>query len=142
MAIASKDELIDIVKKLMGSSYNVVSTDGFEQAVQQALDELKWTLPCTDSQKGYWITERARRHVIYVLLVESAHKFRFKEIHLHNRFAHYFQLIKMMDDQFTKAIDSNLILFDCDTYEHFGSYLTNGFVYDFYGQDHTYDGWK
>ena len=142
MDILTTDDLVSYVKNLMGASYNVVSSNGFEQAIQQALNELKWILPCTDAQKGYWIIERSRRHVIYVLLVESAHKFRFKEIHLHNRFAHYFQLIKMMDDQFAKAIETNPMLFDCDTYEHFGSYLTTGFVYDFYGQDHTYDGWK
>lgn len=141
MIINSKGYLVDIVKSLMGASYNLVSSVGFEQATQQALDELKWTLPCTDSTKGFWIVERSRRHVIYTLLVESAHKFRFKEIHLHNRFAQYFQLMKMMDGEFAKAIEKNPMLFDCDTYEHFGSYLTNGFVYDFYGNDHTYDGW-
>ena len=142
MTIATVDDLVDIVKNLMGASYNVVSDDGFEQAVQQALDELHWTLPCTDSKKGYWIVERSRRHVIYILLVESAHKFRFKEINLHNRFKHYFDLIKMMDAQFAKAIESNPLLFDCDVYENFGSYITAGFVYDFYGNDHTYDRWE
>ena len=139
--ISNIDELVSIIQKLMGASYNTVSDEGFEQACRQALAELEWSLPCTDSKKGYWITERARRHVIYVLLVESAHKFRFKEIHLHNRFKHYHALIQMMDDQIANAIEDNPELFDIGTYSDIFFYITNGFEYDYNRNSLEYGRW-
>jgi len=142
MALTSNDEIVELIKTLVGATYDKVSDEGFEQAAQRAQDELKWSVPESDATKCYWIIERARRHLLYILLVESAHKFRFKEIHLHNRFAQYYKLLEFMDKEFLRAIEENATLFDTGTYGHFGSYLTNGFVYDFYGNDHTYDGWK
>lgn len=135
------DALTAIVKNLMGASSSNVSDDGFSAAISQALAELKWTLPCDDSLKCYWITERARRHVTYVLLVESAHKFRFKEIHLHNRFKHYHDLIKLMDKQFEDAIENDPTLFDVGTFGEIAIYLTSGFNYDYFGNDMSYSEW-
>jgi len=142
MAIIDLPDLVSIVKNMMGASYNAVSDDGFDRACQHALDELNWTLPCSHSKKGYWITERARRHVIYVLLVESAHKFRFKEIHLHNRFAHYHKLIMLMDEEFAKALEDDIELFDVGRYPDVAYYLSPGFQYDYYGRDATYHRWR
>jgi len=139
MSIASKSALITIVESLMGGSYSTVSSDGYSGAVDQALNELPFTFPITDSHEKYWIVERARRHVIYVLLTESAHKFKYKEISLQHRFANYFKLISKMDADFEKALNDFPELFDVlPTYSTLCEYITNGFVYDQFGRDFTY----
>ena len=138
MAIENKKELIDTVQKLMGASYSKVSDDGFLHAVNQAIMELHWDLPETDSIKCYWLIERARRHVISVLVVESANKFRYKDIHLHNRFNQYFKLITFMDDEFKNAIEEYPLLFDIGIHTNLFDYITTGFQYDFNGNDVTY----
>lgn len=145
MSILSTIELVVIIKELVGATYDKVSAPGFTLAAERAQQELSWTIPVADSKKEYWIVERSRRHLVYILLVESAHKFRFKEIHLHNRFAHYFKLLTLMDKEFEKAMDANPSFFEVD--EGVGSslftYITPGFTYDWTGVDLTYmKGWN
>lgn len=135
MAITDKKELVKIVKSLMGASYDKVSDDGFSHAINQACMELHWSPPLTDETQSFWLIERAKRFVIEVLLVESANKFRYKDIHLHNRFAHYIQLIKMQDARFEKAVDEAPQLFDVGSMSNFCVYISNTFVYDDYGRD-------
>lgn len=146
MTIASIDELVEVVDTLVGASYDKVSDEGKEHACNQALQELRWSLPNTNDFQCHWIIERARRHFCFVLLVESAHKFRFKQIHLQNRFAQYHQLIKMMDAQFAEALENNMDEFDFGTYsnaEDLFIYLTPGFQYDYSGVDISYlKAWK
>jgi len=142
MSITSIDSLIEDVQALMGASYNKVSTDGFERAISQALNELHWTLPITESMEEYWVIERSKRYVVAVLLTESAHKFQYKQIHLNNRFNQYFKLIKFYDDEFANAIENNPTLFDIDTWGNLADYITVGFQYDGLGTDITYDGWE
>lgn len=140
MAIADQDELIEFTQNLMGDSSDKVSTAGFEQAAIQAEAELGWSFPLDDARKCYWLVERNRRHVIYVLMVESAHKFQYKQIHLEHRFKHYIQLVEKMDASFVQALEDNPELFDMieGGYENFADYIRPGFVYDSLGQDLTY----
>jgi len=136
MTIESKAALVSIVETLIGSSSTAISSDGLSSAVDMALMELPWTFPLTNPQKEFWITERARRHVLYVLMVESAHKFKYKEISLQHRFNNYFKLIDMMDTKFEKALEDFPDIFDVlPTYPSLCDYITSGFVYDQYGRD-------
>ena len=143
---ASTDELVEIVENLMGASYDKVSDEGKVLACDLAQTELEWSLPQTDSFRLYWIVQRARRHLVYILLCETAHKFRFKEIHLHNRFKQYHQLVELMDDEFQKAIDARPLDFDHlasnTTDGAFGLYVTSGFNYNYAGEDLTYRNWE
>lgn len=140
------DGLVEIIENLMGASYDKVSDEGKSLACELAQSELTWSLPQTDSFKLYWIVQRARRHLVYVLLVESAHKFRFKEIHLHNRFKHYHQLITMMDKEFLQAIEDRPLDFDhlasTNVEGAFGLYVSGGFHYNYAGEDLTYRNWE
>lgn len=140
MAIADQEELIEFTKNLMGDSFDKVSDSGFEQAATQTEAELGWTYVLVDARKCYWLVERMRRHVMYILMVESAHKFQYKQIHLEHRYKHYIQLIENMDGAFLQALEDFPELFDGieGGYENFADYLTPGFVYDSLGRDWTY----
>lgn len=142
MAIQSKRELLETVKTLMGASYDKVTSDGFANAIDQACNELNWEPPQTDPKKCFWMIERAKRFVIYVLLIESAHKFRYKQIFLQQRFENYYKLIDMMDKEFEKALEADPGLFDTGTYSTIADYISNGFQYDSVGRDITYSGWE
>jgi hypothetical protein len=140
MAIADQDELIETVQVLLGDSYDKISGDGYEKACVQAETELGWTFPLADARKCYWLVERARRHTIYVLMVESAHKFQYKQIHLEHRFNHYIKLVERMDAEFVKALEDFPELFDGidGGYDDFAYYINPGFVYNSLGRDITY----
>lgn len=131
-------ELIQFVKNTMGASYEKVSDDGFKNACKQAQAELNWSLPINNSFKEFWLTERTKRYVTYILLFESAHKFQYKKINLQHRFKHYFQLLELMDDHFKQAIEDNPTEFDTSTGTQLAIYLSSGFSYDIDGEDVTY----
>lgn len=132
------DDLKASVKKSMQSSSTKIEEDSLELACYQALAELNWTLPQSDLQKCFWIINRAKRHALNVLMTEAAHKFRYKDIHLHNRFKHYHQLIEMADKEFLRQLESGSTLFDTDKWPAFIDYLDNGFVYDYLGHEYDY----
>jgi len=140
MPLGDQDELIISVQTLMGGSSSKLSGDGFISAAGQAEAELGWSYPLSDARKCYWLVERARRHGIYVLMVESAHKFQFKQIHLEHRFKHYIQLVENLDIAFVKALEDFPELFDMidGGYDDFATMINPGFVYDSLGRDITY----
>ena len=138
MALTTEEQLVSFVKDVMGASYAKVSNDGFKRAVSQAKAELHWDFPLTDAFKEFWMVERTKRFVTYILLFESAHKFQYKKISLQHRFAHYMQLLTMMDQQFKEALEDNPDIFDTGTWSNLTFYLTNGFQYDTDGEDLTY----
>jgi hypothetical protein len=138
MSILTQDALIDLTKNLMGGSTDRVTTDGYESAAGQVEKELGITYPITDDTLSYWSAERMRRHSLYILMVESAHKFQYKQIHLEHRFKHYIQLIEKMDNEWLEAMDDNPDLFG-SVYSDFSFYLAPGFVYDCLGKDITYE---
>jgi len=138
MSIADESALKTMVQNLMGATSSKVSDDGFSQAITNALSELQWSLPLTNSSECYWLIERTKRHVLYILLTESAYKFQYKKIFLHYRFNNYFKLIEKMDKDFLTALDREPTLFDTGTYGFIGDYLTAGFDYTELGVDSTY----
>jgi len=137
MSILTQDDLIDLTQQLMGGSSDKVSIEGYETAAGQAEKELTITYPITDDVVSYWAVERVRRHATYILMVEAANKFQYKQIHLEHRFKHYIQLIEKMDQEWLEAMVDNPDLFG-STYSDFSFYLETGFVYDALGRDVTY----
>jgi len=115
---------------MKGASSEKVSDDGFKKAVVQAQSELNWSVPLSDPIQEYWMIERTKRFVTYILLFESAHKFQYKKISLQHRFKHYKDLLEMMDAEFLAAIENNPDKFDTSTGSELSIYLTNGFTYD------------
>ena len=138
MSIDTRETLVQNTKDIMGGSFDKVSDAGYTQASFQTELELSLTYPVTDTIMSYWAVERLRRHVIYVLMVEAAHKFQYKQIHLEHRYKHYIQLIEKMDREWLEAMDDNPDLFG-SVYSDFSFYLSPGFVYSKLGEDITYD---
>ena len=116
MPINSTDDFIEGIKLRMGGNSVNVSEDGLGVAAETALDELGWSIPVDHPLKVFWAYQRAVRHAVYILMVESAHKFRYKEIFLQNRFAHYKAMIDDMDKSFKEAKEENPELFASATY--------------------------
>lgn len=132
--LATTDDLIDKVKNLMGASFSKVSEDGFAAAVEQALSELGWTIPETDNKKCYWIIERTKRYIIDILLIESAHKYKYDKISLQQRFEHYYKLIDLMDKKFNTAVNDDVELFTTTTLGFVADYIPSGFTYNGVGE--------
>lgn len=142
MVINSTDELIDTLRFKMGTNSDNLTDDGFSVAVDSALLELGWVLPCTHPNKVLWIINRSLRYCIEILLIESAHKFRYDKIFLQNRFSHYQALITKMDDDFRKAIEDNPSLFSSMIQldpefivSSMMAYIPNLRDYDIYGRE-------
>jgi len=141
MSLRNNSDVIDQVQYGLGAVSDKVGDDGYDQAVVSALSELHWELPLDDSEKERWVIERTKRYVLYILLIESAHKFQFKKLYLQHRFTQYFKLIEFMDKEFANALENNPILFDVSAWGNLTFYITNGFDYDDFGRDISYDGW-
>ena len=139
MAITGTDNLIETIGFLMGAVSDTVTEEQKLAAISQATSELSWVIPNTDEAQCHWIIERTRRHLLYVIAIESARKFQYKQIRLNQRFNHYFQLIEKMDEDYAKAIDDNPSLFPSTSGTWLTTYLPCDFVYDQAGKDLTYD---
>lgn len=111
MPISNIDDLIEGIQLRMGGNAENVTEDGLNVAAETALSELGWTIPVVHPLKIFWTYHRAVRHSTHILMIESAHKFRYKEIFLQNRFSHYKSLIDDMDKAFERAKDENPDLF-------------------------------
>src|SRR5512137_2385939 len=138
--MADLTDLIVAVEVMLGTSSSVLSSEGYESAVNSALSELGWSLPNEDPIRIWWITKRAVRYACFILWVASAQKFKYKQINLQQRFEHYQELIKVMDAEFDDAMAFDPGLFsDVESYKLFGTAINAGFRYDYIGRDITYD---
>lgn len=136
MPVQDLDDFTDKITIELGSLASSVGADAFERCSDKTLEELQWAYPVTDPFKSYWIVQRGKRHLIQIFMIESAHKFKYKQIHLNQRFDHYFVLLKNMDEEFLRAIEENPGAFPSS----FGGiafpfYIANTFTYDFLGKD-------
>lgn len=120
------------------SSY--LEPEDYESAVDSAEEELGWSLPQTNTERLYWLRERSLRHLFFSLMSESAHKFKFEQVNLNQRFEHYRKLISDMDRAFKEAKEENPTLFaGVSSYKLFGTKIDAGFATDDLGRDRTYD---
>ena len=108
---------------------NYLDQDDYTRAVDHASRETGYALPATNSTKIHWLQERAKRHLFFMLLSESAHKFKVKQYSLHHRFEHYRDLIKYMDEEWKVFLESEPV--DPEQPVHIGGMkIDAGFQYD------------
>ena len=120
------------------SDLNTYLTEAqIEFAITQALDELEWEYPIEDGARRFWAVQRAKRHAMDLLKTAAAYKFKYKQINLNQRFDHLSRQIWQMDMDFKSAIKQDPSLYGADPYKLFGTYVSNGFVYDSFGNDIT-----
>jgi hypothetical protein len=135
VSIQDLTDFTDQVSIELGSLASKVSVDAFEAASNKVYNEVQWAYPISDPFKVFWALERGKRHLIQIFLIESAHKFKYKQIHLNQRFDHYLLLIKKMDEDFLLAIEENPEAFPTPAGGvPFPAYIANTFTYDFLGR--------
>ena len=139
------DDLLELMPlEVKGLSRYLVDED-YENAVNDAVGETGFTFPITGSDakqialKELWLKTRAKRHLFFYLLSESAHKFKYDVISLNQRFDHYSVLVKTMDEQWSKFVLDTPELFINNAADWFCTKIDAGFAYDEFGEDITYD---
>jgi len=133
------DDVVEVLTISLSTAASLLSEEGLEAAVNDALTELGWSLPITEPKQIMWVSRRALRHACYILWVASAQKFKYKQVNLQQRFEHYEKLIKHMDAEFAAALSDDMSTFiTVDVYRLFGTAVGPGFVYDTIGRDLTY----
>ena len=136
----TQSELIVFLQRRMRQQVNDLVADDYTDAIDEAEQELGWTLPQTDGFKLRWLKSRSVRHLLYFLQTGSARKFRFEGAHLHHRFKHYSDMLETIDKEFAKAYEEDSHLFEgVDAYRLFGTKVDAGFSSNKAGEDTTYD---
>ncbi len=135
MTISTINEFTTEIEKAISSSASYLEPEELEFAATQALRELGFSLPIDNKKKEYWCIERGKRHALDILRTVSAHKFKYKQLSLNQRFTHYDALINKMDSDFEKALNSDPDLLDIDMTQFFGVYLGNNMIYNQFGED-------
>ena len=132
-------ELIVILKEEVKSLSDYLVDADYTNAVNDAYRETGWSTPLASDFQVWWAKERAKRHLFFYLMTESAHKFKFEQINLQHRFDHYKSTIEMMDKLFAKAKEEFMSEFSgVDAYMIFPTKIDAGFSYDDFGRDTTY----
>jgi hypothetical protein len=137
---ASVDMVVDALIPKFGVTSDSLTSDAYEDAARSALKELGWVLPITHPLKMYWVVERGVRHSIFILMLEAARKFRYKQIHLQNRFEHYNRILTLLDEQYAAAKEANPELFadsifvDPDMLCSWITYIPNAREYNYLGK--------
>lgn len=136
MSITSSGELIQKIRSSLGSSAELLGSGEYEFVAYQTLNELGVDYPIDNRTLQLWGIERGKRHAIDILRIQSAHRFKYKQLSLNHRFNHYDAILKEMDRKFEEALNSDPDLLGVDLLTgSYGTYIENGFVYDQFGND-------
>ncbi len=136
----TKQELLLKLEKEVKGLHQYLVPEDYENAADDSIREFDSSFPVSGNLVEYWVKKRAKRHLFFYLLTESAHKFKFEQINLQHRFDHYSKLIEMEDKQFETFQEERPDLFaGVDSYKMFGTKIDAGFAYAEYGTDITYD---
>ena len=132
-------ELIVILKEEVKSLSDYLVDADYTNAVNDAYRETGWSSPLASDFQVWWAKERAKRHLFFYLMTESAHKFKFEQINTQQRFEHYKSIIEVMDKLFKEAKEDYASEFGgVDSYKTFPTKIDAGFSYDDFGRDTTY----
>jgi len=135
----TKQELVLKLEKEVKGLHQYLVKEDWENAADDAINEFETTFPTSGQTLEYWVKKRAKRHLFFYLLTESAHKFKFEQINLQHRFDHYSILVKMEDEQFAAFMEERPDLFaGVEAFTMFGTKIDAGFAYTESGVDITY----
>lgn len=135
----TREELITVVESEIKDLASDLEISDSELAVNKALMETSYTLPNTDNAQSYWLIERTKRHLIFMLATGSARKFQVKQIKLSEKFKNLKELYVSMDSEWREAKrDLGIGVTDYSTL--FGTKIDAGFSYDpVTAEDSTYN---
>lgn len=136
----TESQVMTAFQNEMKSTISLLSTDEKTRLSDKTISELGWSFPLSSNFQKFWFIERMKRHAYWMFLTEAAHKFKYKQVNLQHRFAHYKDIIKMADEQFAVAIKENPAeLAGVQPLQMFGHSISAGFSYDKLGSDTTYE---
>jgi hypothetical protein len=136
----TKQELILKLEKEVKGLHSYLVKEDYENAADDAISEFESSWPVSGTLLAFWVKRRAKRHIFFYLMTESAHKFKFEQINLQHRFDHYSKLIEAEDKAFEVFIEERPDLFaGVDSFKMFGTKIDAGFAYTEDGIDITYD---
>jgi hypothetical protein len=136
MHMTSDDVITALSNSYLKGVVSLFDDDEFAQIISMTEADTKWVLPFDGADKSYWFVRRATRHALFCLCITYAHKFKYKQINLNQRFEHYMTLVAS-EDKAWENVD-----LPCDTAEEriaqFGHVASAGFRYGPTGEDITY----
>lgn len=99
--------MLDMLKISLRGVTDLLDDTALEQAVDVAGYETGWSLPLEKPFRIYWYGERAVRAAIAMMVYDTAHAFKFKQINLQQRWEHYSKTLNDMDKAFALAKKEN-----------------------------------
>lgn len=136
----TQTQLITRLKQEVKGLTSYLVDDDYTNASTDAINEFASSYPVSDQEMQVWVKRRAKRHLFFYLMSEAAHKFKFEQINLQQRFEHYRDLIKSEDAAFLAFMEERPDLFaGVETFKMFTTKVDAGFSYDSIGHDTTYD---
>ena len=136
----TKSRMVTLLEQEVKGLTNYLDGNDYKNACDDATRETGFSFPVADGSQTLWVKTRAKRHLFFYLLSESAHKFKYEQINLQHRFDHYEKIIKFMDDAYEKAMDEFAYEFaGASAVNMLGSKIDAGFAYEpGTGRDLTY----
>lgn len=137
----TKAEMTTLLEQEVKGLSSYLESEDYSNALDDASRETGWAFPISGDTKIYWQKQRGKRHLHFFLVSETAHKFKYKQISLNQRFEHHWKIISGMDKTWENAKEDLLVeLSGAETHELFGTKVDAGFAYqDETGHDITYD---
>jgi len=137
----TKDQLIVRLEQEVKGLTSYLDSIDYRNAVEDASMETGFSFPVSTDFSIYWVKYRAKRHLFFYLLTESAHKFKYEQINLQHRFEHYKVIIERMDKEYDAVLENSYLEFSgASNVNVFGTKIDAGFQYDpLTGRDTTYD---
>lgn len=137
----TRAEMIVIITREVKGLSTYLATADYEDACDDAARETGWAFPVSTDFKIFWQKQRSVRHIFFHLFTESTYKFKYKQIHLNQRFEHLKDALEMMDLAYEKILEERPDEFaNASAFELFGHKVDAGFAYEPQtGRDFTYD---
>lgn len=135
-----KNDFVTLLEKEVKGLTSALDTEDYRNAMDDAVRETGYSLPATNSTMIYWLKTRAKRHLFFYLMTESAHKFKVKQYSLNQRFDHYRSTIEYMDLKWKEYLEEGEALIVEDAIGALGTKIDAGFQYESQtGRETTYD---
>lgn len=140
----TESELVTLIREELGDLTQDLALSDFTNAVSVAERETGFDLPQTSDFRVEVLRKRAIRHSMYYLMISAARKFRAEGFHLDQRYKHYREIVRDLDEEYAKLLEDypeeflDAITVSDNAYKMFGSQIDAGFQSDALGRDTTY----
>jgi len=139
--MTSAELVTRIQQDFVAQANDLVDPTDYDNAVASAGRDIGIALPVTTDFLIKAYIERSTRHLFFILMIASARKFRAEAFHLDQRYEHYKELVKMLDEKWEIDQAENVYeLAGASKEDMFGTQIPSGFSTNSLGEDTTYMG--